>query len=67
MGIFEYMNERVKKMNIFDVKLAQGCAIFLALIIVKILPQIMSINVWWFVCLLVLCATRPLYAFYIKK
>jgi hypothetical protein len=67
MGIFEDMNERVKKMNIFDVKLSQACAILVALIVVKIVPQIMSISIAWFVVLLVLCAIRPLYAFYIKK
>lgn len=67
MGIFEDMNERVKKMNIFDVKLAQACAILVALIVVKIVPQIMSISIGWFVVLLVLCAIRPLYVFYLKK
>lgn len=67
MGIFEDMNERVKKMNIFDVKLAQACAILVALIVVKIVPQIMRISIGWFVVLLVLCAIRPLYVFYLKK
>lgn len=61
------MNERVRKLNIFDIKLIQGCAMFAVLIIVKLIPQIMTINIWWFVVLLVLCAIRPLYVFYIKK
>ena len=67
MKIIQNMNERVRKLNIFDIKLVQGCAMFVVLIIVKLIPQIMTINIWWFVVLLVICAIRPLYVFCIKK
>ena len=67
MGILENMNERVKKFGILDVKLAQGIAIFVALIVAKLIPEIMDINIWWFVALLVICAIKPLYVFWIKK
>ncbi len=67
MKIIDDMNNRVKKLNIFDIKLIQGCAMFAVLIIVKLIPQIMTINIWWFVILLVISAIRPLYVFYIKK
>lgn len=67
MGIIENMNERVKKFSIFDLKLAQWIGVFAALIIVKLIPQIMDISIWWFVVLLVICALKPLYVFFIKK
>lgn len=67
MRFLENMNKRVKKLSILDVKLVQGAAIFAALIIVKLFPQIMNINIWWFVVLLVLCVIKPFYVFYIKK
>jgi hypothetical protein len=67
MKIIDDMNNRVKKLNIFDIKLIQGCAMFAVLIIVKLIPQIMTINIWWFVILLGISAIRPLYVFYIKK
>ena len=67
MRIIRYFNDRVKRLTIFDVKLAQLCAIFVALILVKLIPQIMDIDIRWFVALLVLCAIRPLYAFFLKK
>ena len=67
MRLLENMNQRVKKFSIIDAKLAQAGAIFFALIIVKLIPQIMDLNVWWFVGLLILCAIKPLYVFYIKK
>jgi len=67
MGILNYMNERVKKFSILDVKLAQGVGIFVALIIVKLIPQIMDINIWWFVVLLVICVIKPFYVLFIRK
>jgi threonine/homoserine efflux transporter RhtA len=66
MIMLDYMNRRVQKLNIFDVKLAQGAAIFFALIIVKIIPEIMTLSVWWFIALLILFVIRPVYAFFIK-
>jgi hypothetical protein len=67
MSVLEYLNQRIKKFSIFDEKLAQAAAIFFALIIVKLYPPIMEINIWWFVVLLIICAIKPLYVFYIKK
>ncbi|MBI4721516.1 MAG: hypothetical protein HY769_00685 [Candidatus Stahlbacteria bacterium] len=67
MGIWENMNKRVKKLSILDVKLAQGAAMFAALIVAKLIPQIMDISIWWFVVLLVVCIIKPFYVFYIKN
>ena len=61
------MNERVKKLSILDLKLAQGAAMFVALIVAKLIPPIMGIHIWWFVALLVLCGIKPFYVFWIKK
>jgi hypothetical protein len=66
MLVYDYFNRRVQKLNIFDVKLAQGAAIFFALIIVKIIPEIMTLSVWWFIALLILFGIRPVYAFFTK-
>ena len=66
MGFIDYMNQRVRKASIFDVKSAQGAAMFLALIIAKLVPGIMTISIWWFVGLLILCVIRPVYVFWFK-
>ena len=66
MRMIQYFNGRVKKLNIFDLKLIQGGAMILALIIVKMVPQIVTVDIWWLVGLLVLFLVRPAYAFYIK-
>ncbi len=67
MGLLEDMDKRVKKFSLIDVKLAQGAAMFVALIVAKLIPQIMDLSIWWFVLLLVICAIRPVYVFWFKE
>ena len=67
MGIFEEMTRRVRKFDIFDVKLAQVTAMFGALIIVKLIPDIMDVSIWWFVTMLIVCAIRPFCVFWFKE
>lgn len=61
------MDTRVQGFGVLDIKLAQGAAVFLVLIIVKIFPQIMNLNIWWFVILMIACALRPVWLFLGKK
>lgn len=67
MKVLSEMDRRIKKFGIIDEKLAQAAAVFLTLIVVKYIPDILNINTWWFFVLLVVCAAKPLYVFYIKK
>jgi len=67
MGFLEDMGQRAKKFDIIDLKLAQGAAMFFALVIAKLIPDIMDLSIWWFVGLLVLCAIKPIYVFWIRK
>jgi hypothetical protein len=64
LALWKYFDERARRLGILDTKLAQGAAIFVALIIVKLIPSIMSVSIWWFVLLAVLCAIKPLITFY---
>jgi hypothetical protein len=59
--------QRAKKFGIVDVKLAEGAAMFLALIIAKLIPDIMYLNTSCFAVLLIICATKPFYVFWIKE
>jgi hypothetical protein len=67
MGLLDDMDKRVKKFGIIDVKLAQGAAMFGALIIAKLIPQIMDLSIWWFVVLLIICAIKPACVFLLKE
>ncbi len=61
MLFINFFNERVKRFTIFDVKLVQLWAIFLGLILVKLIPGILTINIWWFVGLAILSVIRPIW------
>ena len=64
MGLLDEMTHRVRRFDIIDVKLAQGAAMFFALIIAKLIPDIMDLSIWWFVVLLIICAIKPFCVFW---
>lgn len=67
MKLIEGMTRRVKKLGIIDLKLAQCAAMFFVLVIAKLIPEIMDLSIWWFAGLLVICAIKPFYVFWIKE
>ena len=67
MKLSAWMNDRIKRFTIFDIKLVQGAAMCVILIVVKLIPQILTINIWWFVVLAIVFAIRPLYLMYFSK
>jgi hypothetical protein len=64
MSLWEYLDSRARRLGIVDTKLALGAAMFLALIIAKLVPQILSVSVWWFVALWIGCGIRPMFVFF---
>lgn len=66
MKFIDSMNKRAQRLDIWDIKLAQGAAMCVILIVVKLLPQILIISIWWFVVLLMLLVIKPLVSFYFK-
>lgn len=67
IGLLEELDRRVRKFSFIDVKLAQGAAMFGALIIAKIIPDIMDLSIWWFIVLLVICAIKPAGVFLLNE
>ncbi len=67
MTIWGYFDRRARRLGILDTKLAQAAAICVALIIVKLIPKIMELNVWWFVIFAIVFAIKPLITFYGSK
>ena len=67
MGLISYFNKRVKFFTIWDIKLCQLNAMLVIIILIKLIPQIISLNIWWYVIFLVICAIRPIYAMFFKK
>jgi len=62
----DYWNRKVRKLTIIDIKFIQIYSMAVILIVVKLIPDIMRLSIWWFVALLILSALRPYYTFFIK-
>lgn len=66
-NIINFFNVRVKRLKIYDIKLAQGAAMCVILVIAKLYPPLMNVGLWWFVIVGIILALRPMYAFFVKR
>ena len=62
----DYWNRKVRRLKIVDVKLVQVASMAAVLVLVKLFPEIMSLSVWCFVALWVICILRPAYVFWFE-
>ncbi len=68
MSLIKYFNNRLKEhFTIWDIKLAQMAAMFLLIILIKLIPEIITLNYWVYIVGLIICAIRLLYVLFIKK
>jgi hypothetical protein len=65
--MLEKLNERVRKLGVIDISLIKWSAFFGTLIIAKLFPQLLGISYSVLIILMVLCAIKPVYRFWIKK
>ena len=63
-SLWEYFDSRARRFGIIETKLALGAAMFLALIIVKLVPQILTVSGWWFVGLCIAFGIWPMLVFF---
>lgn len=65
-SLWEYFDSRARRFGIVDTKLALGAAMFLALVIVKLVPRILDVSVWWFVVLWIAFGIHPMIVYFGK-
>jgi len=66
MSIFQWANQKVKKFTWMDVKLLPLAGICVGLVLAKLIPSILGINIWWFVVIGILALLKPYYTFFKK-
>lgn len=66
-AVWSNFDERARRLGILDTKLAQAAAIFVALSVAKLVPEIMNLGMGWFLSLACLCAIRPVFTFFGRK
>ena len=63
MEFWQNIEQRARRFSLWDFKLSQAAAMLLALIIVKLIPQILTIHIGWFIALAIVCAIKPVLVF----
>lgn len=61
-----YWDRKVRKFGILEIKMIQGAMIGITLIVAKLIPQVLSLSLWWFVALAAICALEVHYALWLK-
>ena len=67
MAFLQWANNLVKKMGWIDVKLVGIAGMFIGVILVKWIPSILNINIWWLICAALLCIAKVYYILFFKK
>ena len=68
MKILNFFTAKIRDyFTIWDIKLIQLSAMLILIVLIKIIPQIISLNIWWYVVGAILAAIRPIYVIYFKK
>ena len=67
MKINECMNNRIKKLDLYDIALIKWCIFSISLYLAKMWEPILSLDSSIYLILGIIFALRPMYDFYIKK
>lgn len=67
MDFWKKMDEKIKKMTVVDIGLVKGSVFFATIIIVKFFPQLSKMNYAVLAILMIACAAKPIYKFWINK
>jgi len=59
MSLWTWLDRRVRRLGVIDTKLAQGAAMCIAIILVKLVPDILRLGIGWFIALAVLLGIHP--------
>jgi len=65
--MLEKMNERVKRLDYVDIKLIKWATFIAAIAVVKFFPQLLKIDYWILIVLVVLCTIRPARKYFSDK
>jgi len=67
MKLFEWVSDRVKKLHWIDIKLIVITGICTGLILAKLIPSLLTVSIWWFVAITMLCLLRIYYVILFKN
>ena len=63
----ENLNQRIRKLDVFDIALTKISVFFFAVLLVKFAPSLARMNWATLIILVVIAAVRPFYTVWIRK
>ncbi len=68
MGLFKWADERAKLFNnLLDIKFLAFTAFMLGLIVAKLFPAVLSLDIRWYVIIFITISVRTYYVMFFKK
>ncbi len=67
MNFIDFLNAKIKKMDWLDIGLVKFSCIVFGILLAILIPQLLAINIWYLVILVLLFGIRPTYRAYFKK
>lgn len=67
MSLASYTDEKLKKLSWIDMGLIKIACFAFGVLLVRFIPGLMKINIWWIVAVWILLAIKPLYSFFSKN
>jgi len=66
MSLISWMNEKIKKLDWIDMGLTKTSCFAFGIILARLIPCLLGINIWWIIAAWVILAARPMYRFFSK-
>jgi hypothetical protein len=67
MSLTSYIDEKLKKLDWIDMGLTKMACFAFGIILARLIPGLLEINILWIVIIWILLAIKPLYSFFSKK
>jgi len=64
MSFTSYTDEKIKKLDWIDMGLTKMACFAFGVILVKLIPALTGISVWYIIAVWIILAIRPLYKFF---
>jgi hypothetical protein len=65
--MFKKLNARVKKLSLADIKLLNLAVFFATIVLIKLVPALLKLDVWLLAILAIIFLAKPFYSFWLKK
>lgn len=65
--MIKFLNKKVRHLSVIDIGLTKFAVFFATLIIVKLWPELLTIDFTILISLVILCAAKPFYFFWFRS